>query len=198
MLQSFFPQRNFLDLISPNPDLYGPFWIATTVIFVFFVTSSVAKSVAARYNNEQNYTDFTVLSFAVGTVYIYAFAVPLLVWGATKYYKCAPMLLEVIDLYGYGLTVWIPISILCVVPNDLLRWALVAVGFALPGIFMTRNMYPVLARSEGKTARSIILFVLACHAALAFLFKFKFFDYIIKANESVSEPATPSPTVTGG
>ena len=49
--------------------------------------------------------------------------------------------------------------------------------YVFEGFFMTKNMYPVLARSEGKTARAIIIVVLACHAVLSLIFKFKFFSY---------------------
>ena len=33
--------------LAPAPDLYGPFWTLTTVIFSLFVFSSLASSIAA-------------------------------------------------------------------------------------------------------------------------------------------------------
>lgn len=95
----------------------GPFWISTTVIFLFFVTSSIAGHIVNIINHKdgssssKNNYDFTILSFGVAAIYSYSFGIPLLVWIALKYYGCKPSLLEIVGLYGYGLTVWIPISV---------------------------------------------------------------------------------------
>lgn len=40
----------FLNLVGDAPDLYGPFWVATTLIFVISVTSNLARSLANGYN----------------------------------------------------------------------------------------------------------------------------------------------------
>lgn len=67
MAASVLPRKRLLDLVHDNPDLYGrtteytlmvrdansahthsgPFWIASTVIFLLFVTNSIAKSIDA-------------------------------------------------------------------------------------------------------------------------------------------------------
>ena len=57
--------------LSPAPDLYGPFWTLTTVVFALFVFSSLASSIAAYLsdpNAEYNY-NFQLLSIAVSLVY---------------------------------------------------------------------------------------------------------------------------------
>ncbi|RYO75487.1 hypothetical protein DL766_002574 [Monosporascus sp. MC13-8B] len=33
---ALYPRANFLDVLEGNPDLYGPFWIATTVVLILF------------------------------------------------------------------------------------------------------------------------------------------------------------------
>ncbi|KAL1921134.1 uncharacterized protein VTP21DRAFT_10850 [Calcarisporiella thermophila] len=184
-LKSLYPRDNFLEVINNNPDLYGPFWIPTTVIFSLFVTSSIAGSIAAYLadtSSQYNY-DFSMLSFALIAVYVYSFAIPLCVWGMTKYYGCQPSLLEMICLYGYGMTVWIPVSALCVIPVEILRWTLTAVAFGTSATFLVRNMYPVISRTDAKTSRIILILMLAAHGAFALLLKFEFFSYSIKAPE---------------
>lgn len=99
------------DTLQNQPDLYGPFWIATSVVFSVFVCSSLAGSLAAYIAGKQHVYDFTLLSFAVVVVYMYAFLCPALVWASTKYFGCQPSLLEIINYYGYGLTIWIPVSV---------------------------------------------------------------------------------------
>ncbi|RCH77543.1 hypothetical protein CU098_005315, partial [Rhizopus stolonifer] len=73
-LKSMYPVGDFAhDTLNNNPDLYGPFWIATSVVFSVFVCSSLAGSLAAYMSGKPYVYDFTLLSFAVVVVYIYAF-----------------------------------------------------------------------------------------------------------------------------
>ena len=111
-LKSMYPVGDFAqDTLNHQPDLYGPFWIATSVIFAVFVCSSLAGSLAAYMSGQPHVYDFTLLSFAVVVVYLYAFLCPALVWASTKYFGCQPNLLDIINYYGYGLTIWIPVSV---------------------------------------------------------------------------------------
>ncbi|KAI8150075.1 hypothetical protein BJV82DRAFT_503313 [Fennellomyces sp. T-0311] len=106
-LKTVYPVGDFAsDTLNNQPDLYGPFWIPTTVIFALFVCSSLAGSLAAYIAGVPYHSDFRYLSIALAVVYTYAFLCPALVWAATKYYGCQPSLLEIINYYGYGLTVW--------------------------------------------------------------------------------------------
>ncbi|KAG0233411.1 hypothetical protein BGW42_007496 [Actinomortierella wolfii] len=179
---SIIPKDNFLEVMGGAPDLYGPFWISTTVVFVLFVASSIADSIAAYMNGAKYQYDFRQLTFAFSAVYVYAFLVPALVWAATKYYGCQPNLLEMLSLYGYGMTIWIPVAALSVLPFELARWILVGIGGGLSGVFLIRNMYPVLSRAEAQTSKIILILVIIFHAALAVLLKFKFFNYTILDN----------------
>lgn len=111
-LKTLYPLGDFAsETLHHQPDLYGPFWIATTVIFCLFVCSSIAGSLAAYIAGVPHVNDFRVLSYAVFVVYTYGFGCPVLVWAATKYFGCQPSLLEIVDYYGYGLTVWIFVSV---------------------------------------------------------------------------------------
>lgn len=75
------------------------------------MTSSVAGSIAAYLSSLPYEYDFTVLTFVVFLIYIYGLGLPLIMWGAMKYFGCQPTIMEMISLYGYGLTVWIPVSV---------------------------------------------------------------------------------------
>ena len=88
MLASLNPLVDFNNLLSGNPDLYGPFWVPTTVIFVLFATSTFAESLIKLANDDPNYKiDITMLSFAAGTVYAYISILPAILYFAGKYYK---------------------------------------------------------------------------------------------------------------
>merc|ERR1719248_52953 len=42
------PKGAFFELISANPDLYGPFWISTTLIFAMAITGNLASFFAFK------------------------------------------------------------------------------------------------------------------------------------------------------
>ncbi|KAI9595663.1 hypothetical protein BDF19DRAFT_61284 [Syncephalis fuscata] len=196
------PQGSFIDRIALTPDLYGPFWIPTTVIFTCFVTSSLAGSLAAYLSQKPYQYDLSVLSFAVSTIYSYVAGMSLAVWAAAKYFGCQASWLELLAVYGYGMTVWIPISVLSVLPYNSLRWVLVLIGFAISGYFIFQNVRQVLMRSQHQRTQALLLIVLAAHAILALLFKTQFFSYSIEWPEATPGPApapapeTPPPNPT--
>src|SRR5690349_19319775 len=49
----------------------GPFWVATTVIFVLFVTSSIVDSINAYINGTTYQYNIFQMTFAFGTIYTY-------------------------------------------------------------------------------------------------------------------------------
>lgn len=101
----------FFDSVSPNADLYGPFWIATTVVFILFVTGNLAKSVTAYETGTPFEPDFTQMTVAASVVYAYTFGFSLLLWLLLRYYRFPLSFLEITCLYGYSLTIFIPISV---------------------------------------------------------------------------------------
>ncbi|KAL2272594.1 hypothetical protein FJTKL_06266 [Diaporthe vaccinii] len=58
---ALFPRANFLDVLEGNPDLYGPFWIATTVVFILFLGGTISKYLATTGQEPFMY-DFKLLS----------------------------------------------------------------------------------------------------------------------------------------
>ena len=58
---ALFPRANFLDVLEGNPDLYGPFWIATTVVLILFLGGTISDYLARAGKGAFAY-DFSLLS----------------------------------------------------------------------------------------------------------------------------------------
>jgi hypothetical protein len=58
---ALYPRANFLDVLEGNPDLYGPFWIATTVVFILFLGGTISQYLAKVGDGPFLY-DFQLLS----------------------------------------------------------------------------------------------------------------------------------------
>lgn len=103
--------------LTPSSDLYGPFWTLTTLIFTLFITSSLASSIVAYLSSQEVDYDFALLSTAVGLVYAYGLGVPVVLWGVLRYWGVVGMggegwgLVEAVGVWGYGMFVWIPVSV---------------------------------------------------------------------------------------
>lgn len=58
---ALFPRANFLDVLEGNPDLYGPFWIATTVVLILFLGGTISQYLSTTGTSQFAY-DFRLLS----------------------------------------------------------------------------------------------------------------------------------------
>ncbi|KAL8911203.1 MAG: hypothetical protein Q9171_003609 [Xanthocarpia ochracea] len=175
------PRRPFLDILDGNPDLYGPFWIATTVVFILFLTGTISQYLASHHDHAFVY-NFRLLSGAAGLVYGYTAIVPVALWGLLKWFGSgnAPgesniSLVECWALYGYANVIWIPVALISWSPISILNYVFVAVGFAVSAVFLTRNLWPVVSVTEAKISRILVIGVVAAHAGLAIAIKFLFF-----------------------
>jgi len=182
---------NYLSTHLNPADLYGPFWTLTTLIFTLFLSSSLGASIAAYLSgpdSEYDY-DFRLLSIAVSLVYAYGLALPVMLWLALRYLGVGEWsVVEAVAIWGYGQFIWIPVSILCVIPVPLVRWILVFIAFALSGYFLVANIYPILATAEAKATRLLIVAIAILHAGLALTFKVLFFSYYVVDKIGVDIP----------
>lgn len=80
-------------------------------------------------------------------------------------------LLELICVYGYSLSAYVPISVLWVIQINLIQWILVFVGAALSGYVLMTSISPAF----GDKNLFILLTFLCLHVLLAVGFKLYFF-----------------------
>ncbi|KAF8957525.1 hypothetical protein BDZ97DRAFT_1906778 [Flammula alnicola] len=72
--------RTYISTHLNPPDLYGPFWTLSTLIFALYLSSSLGASIAKYLSTEDTPYDydFRLLSIAVTIVYAYGLALPVL------------------------------------------------------------------------------------------------------------------------
>mmetsp|Transcript_4517 Transcript_4517/g.7586 ORF Transcript_4517/g.7586 Transcript_4517/m.7586 type:complete len:230 (-) Transcript_4517:545-1234(-) len=180
------PRGVFFELISQNPDLYGPFWISTTLIFSMAITGNLASFFAFKPTvDKPKWTyNFNQLTLAGSVVYSYVSVLPLVLWLLLRYYEASKRLVDILCIYGYTLSIFVPISVLCVLPSETLRWLMVFFGGAVSGIFLLSNLHAHLSDcfpyGEGDAKRKMYILLggmAAFHMLLLILFKLYFFHY---------------------
>ncbi|KAK9453166.1 hypothetical protein V1511DRAFT_535838 [Dipodascopsis uninucleata] len=193
---ALYPRVSFVETVGDNPDLYGPFWIASTVILVLFFSSTVAGAIASHLSGVRYEYNFGLLSAATGLMYGYTFIVPIALWAALKYYKSDhARLLECMTLYGYANTIWVPVALVSISPieifnlptvSNVVRWISAGIGYAVSTTFLIRNLFPVLNSIEAKTSKILLILVVLANFGLALAVKVLFFAYSIENNTATN------------
>ncbi|PFH62713.1 hypothetical protein XA68_12391 [Ophiocordyceps unilateralis] len=174
---ALFPRANFLDVLEGNADLYGPFWIATTVVLILFLGGTISQYLSTTRSTPFAY-DFRLLSGAAGLVYGYTLFLPVLLFLALRYFGSElANLLECWALYGYSNLIWIPVAIISWSPLEVLNWVFVAVGFSMSVAFLVRNLYPVLSATDKQISKVLLILVVMLHAGLSLTIKILFFAH---------------------
>ncbi|TRY66756.1 hypothetical protein DNTS_028794 [Danionella cerebrum] len=169
------PGRNFVKHhIRSNPDLYGPFWICVTLVFTLAISGNLSTFLNEMGNPEYQYRpQFHRVSIAAVTVFLYAWLVPVGVWGFLKWRQSVERqmsgytFLETVCVYGYSLFIYIPTSILWAFPWNWLQWLLIAVAMVISGSLLVITFWPAVRDDTKLTAFATIAVIVALHALLA-------------------------------
>jgi hypothetical protein len=119
---------------SPS-ELYGPFWIPTTLAFVIFLSSSLVNSIKAFLASKEYQYDFTQLSYSVVVMYTYTFMLPFVFYWVLRYYNSTIALVDLVHYYGYAQTAHlITVIVYPILPNFFFRFILVTAICAYSGL----------------------------------------------------------------
>ncbi|GIL71631.1 hypothetical protein Vretimale_920 [Volvox reticuliferus] len=192
---------NFMEVTMKNPDLYGPFWTATTLVFVTAVVGNFVDyiqwwkdsktpspppppvvgrlllSSSSELANKQWFTDYTKLATSAAIFYGYIFVVGLILFFFVKWFKGELRLANVFCIYGYCLTIYVPVSIACMVPIDWVRWLLVMSATALSAGFLFMNFRATIYSAAPARAMLVLLLIVLAHIGLGLGLKLYFFQY---------------------
>ncbi|KAL6769623.1 hypothetical protein ACKKBG_A31755 [Auxenochlorella protothecoides x Auxenochlorella symbiontica] len=180
---ALFFKSDFHEFISPNPDLYGPFWVATTLVFVSAVTGNYASYLAWKRSHAGDeastgwYGDINKVGGSMGLFYGYVGVVGLALYAALRYFRAGVSLAHVWCTYGYALAVFIPMAFVCVFPVEIMRWVVVGVATLTSGIFILSSFRVAVVEAAGAKSVPLFLVMAALHAGLGLALKLYFFRY---------------------
>jgi len=166
-----------------GPDLYGPFWLSMTLMFVLGVTANLSDYLhhqrKADADAEFEY-DITHLLHAAWIVFGYSFAVPTIFW-----FTCQCLGMPGIPwamwvcCYGYSLTA-ILLGALCAwwLPYELWHWCVLAAASSASGLLILRNLStPLLSQDAANHAKAapVLLAILGAHVLYLLVLKITFY-----------------------
>lgn len=159
-----------------RPDLYGPFWISTTLIFLMAATGNFARYLTS--DDLEVHNDFSKVTVAASLLYSVVTAVPVLVWLFLRRIGQEKGLVEIICLYGYSLTVFVPACVVCVVPLEILRWLVTAASCAISSRFLLRNVWNYFALTDESRGPGYLLLglMVVVQLGISLMLKLYFFS----------------------
>lgn len=167
--------------LNRNPDLYGPFWICTTLWITMGVVSNIMSRLAYTKKNDTTTAwayDFKAALIACLVIYLYCFVFGAIVWGIMKWKHLPATLVDTICLYGYSMFIFELIAILCMVPVGPLQWIFCIVGGLWSLAYLLLNFWHMWRTTlERNWFFGILGLVSVFHILLTLSFKFYFFNY---------------------
>jgi len=170
---------------NPDPDLYGPIWITTTLVLSLSVGSNVAHffhslihmADADQLSGEHLYSglEFQRLWVAAVILYGYVFLVPLLLMVLQPCTNVKVPLVNTICVYGYALSPVVIASIVCMVPSALVQLIALASAFVLSTWFVMFNVWRHQTVESRSLAYSVKLLSGALHVVLGAVVTYLFF-----------------------
>ena len=172
-INSFIPfNHKFGNLIQNNPDLYGPIWIYTSLILLISATGSLTRTLQG-HNNKNFFQEF--IPIAGMTVYSVGFGLPILITFLMKLFGVKLGFVHVICTYGYSFSIFLPISIICVIQINAVQWiALIYAVFSSTSLLVV-NYHKLMGEFSKNRKYIIIIIVLLAQLGLLLFFKLYFF-----------------------
>ena len=105
------PEENFLAQTAEKPDAYGPFWIATSLVFTVAVSSHISQWLSSWMSGHNWEYNFESAVQSASIVYGFAIGAPLVMYLILGQYGARFKFISATCLYGYSLVIYIPASV---------------------------------------------------------------------------------------
>ena len=167
--------KSFYESIEINADLYGPFWIFTTIIFLIALIGNFSSYVHAEDKTKFVY-DYNHVPHAIFIIYGFGFGAPIVLWIIMKFiFRIDIDLLTNLCIYGYSYTILIPILLVCIIPFKLLATLALLYFLIHSCTFLFHNMYLVIQQRAQKSKYVVLGLLGGIQLLLFFFLKFYFF-----------------------
>ncbi|XP_021674064.2 uncharacterized protein LOC110660169 isoform X2 [Hevea brasiliensis] len=176
---SLFPFRGtFSEKTAGNPDLYGPFWICTTLIFVAASIGTFVTYIAHKLQKKEWDYDINLVTWSAGVFYGYVTIVPLGLYVILKYFSAPSGLVQLFCLYGYSLFIFIPALCLSIIPLEIFRWVIAGVAGFMSASFVALNLRAHIM-SAGERWFLIVASIFLLQLALSVVLKLYLFTVTV-------------------
>ena len=163
----------FYDISTENPDLYGPFWIYTCLIFIISACGSLSR--VFQGSKVSNFFQ-TFVPTAAGLIYGIGFMTPFIMVLIMRCFGAKNSYITALCIYGYSYSIFVPVILLCSSGFVMTQWILLSYGVFQSTSFIIVNYWRELGKYVDKLRLIIISLIIVCQMGLFFALKFYFFE----------------------
>ena len=144
----------FHDISKEKPDLYGPLWIYTSLVFIIAASGEISS-----YFHGDVSSDYFEQFVPISALMIYGIGIglPFALWAIMKLFGSKPFFVSILCTYGYSFTAYIPASLVCMYPNKTLHILVIGVAVFISTSFLLVNCW----QDFSKYVKSRTYFLLA-------------------------------------
>lgn len=134
----------FEQLIENKVDLYGPFWISTSLIFAMIV---VPKLWSVLFFSSVSF-DVSKIGFAFTLIYGGLAAFTFVFYGMSKFMGTPAPLFKTAAIYGYGYSIFLLASFACILQLGFLKFIFTMGAGFHSMLFLLRNFRPIIEKLD--------------------------------------------------
>lgn len=148
LLAAAMPFKVDSETFRSKPDMWGPFWIATTAIL--FLSGSANFSKIVELGDEAR-TDYSLAGSVATLIYGAVAAVPVAVRAAQYAMNAGEInFKQLVCAFGYSLFILVPVSIVCVTPVGFVRTLAFMFAFGWALAFLYASVWVDLSSSNSR------------------------------------------------
>lgn len=146
-----------------NPDLWGPFWICTTLVVFLSATGNLGQLLAADADSlDSIQTNWELVTLAAGMMYGALFGVPICTFALHYFAGQQPSeddanFRSMMCTYGYSFISLLPASILMLIPIGIWKWLVCITGCALACLFVKNHLWNDFAAITDQRLRYAVM-----------------------------------------
>lgn len=164
-----------------KPDLYGPFWILTSLIATLFIAGNISRYIKMGKNDFEY--NFTIIPMAAGIIYGVGIGLPALIHLGVKLLgnnsQTPTPLVNAIGIYGYSFSSLLLVSMFCAIPSSWFQWLLITYAAFASITFLTKTYWSELKENlEPKHRWIAIVLICIVQLVLLLMFKIYFFKHV--------------------
>ncbi|GAU98586.1 hypothetical protein RvY_09713 [Ramazzottius varieornatus] len=185
--------------IGAKPDLYGPFWISSTLVFVIAVLGNLASYFQNYGECFKWHYDFHKVTAAAISIFLYVWILPICIWTFLWWRNShgSLKLSGALCLYGYSMFLYIPVSFLWLIHIVWLQWLFALTAATLSGIILAYVFWNHLHFNHSAMAVLTAIVVFLLHLCLGFGFVAYFFHYPPPSEDCIIPGTNGTSTIQG-
>ncbi len=158
------------------------FRVATTLVFLIAVTGNFASYLTFLPSSKKPTWTYDIQKLTTAATMFYGAItiLPFMAWlTLTRLVGVTGVtLVYCLSIWGYSCSSFVPISLLCTIPSEVLRYLLCSIGFACSAGFLLRQLHPLIPEASMRPyGYSLVAGIVISQFGLAVANKVYFFEY---------------------